>query len=371
MDELKTKISHYLSEPYLLKENFSDFEERMASVPFFYENINVELNNFDIAILGIDNKNADNIRKHLFRLYKPQNIKIIDLGNLIADDNPEINFLKISEIFKLLDSNDVKLVLLSDNEQNNIGLYQFFQKEQVKFDALNIDSYVDFQSNENITSTSYLNYFQKNENLFSNFTILGYQKYIVNSKVLKTVEEMDIKAFRLSQVISEISEFEPIFRNSHLVSVDISAVKASDAPANEKNSPNGFDANQICLLSYFAGLSDNIKSFALHEISQKFDVNDITAKLGAQILWHFIDAFSTKIDVDKQSNKNYRVYFIMFSENDSDFELKFSHCLNTNRWWVEVINLENNKLWPCTNMDYEQAKIKKLSPRLRSYLSNK
>ena len=74
---------------------------------------------------------------------------------------------------------------------------------------------------------------------------------------------------------------EPLFRDSDVAIFDISAVRQSDAPGTMSPSPNGFYGEEICLLSRYAGISDNLKIFGLFDVNPEFDIRFQTIRTGS------------------------------------------------------------------------------------------
>lgn len=369
MDEIIFKLKKELTPALVSQKKYYDNENRIASIDHLHKISNYLEKKYDIAFLNIyDKKNIikpNLVRQHLYSLYKPQGVNIIDLGDLIYEDK-NIFFNKIIDIFNLLNYNNTKLILISDNEKYNLFFFKYFNEINKKIKILNIDSRIDI-----LGETENLSYLSnsKNYKCISNLQIIGYQNYLVGD-IISQKAKKEFNIYRLSEVTAEISEIEPNFRNSDFVSLDISAVKSSDAPGSSKSSPNGFNSNEICKLAYFSGLSENIKVFGLHEINNKLDFNQTTSKLSAQIIWHFIDAYALNKKVNG-SNKEFVIYYLDLEYNKIDIKLKFYHCKNTNRWWLEVIEDTNNNILACTNKDYELVKNKKLSKRLKSYFFQK
>lgn len=359
----------FLNKPQNTNSNYHDFEDRLASITKFHDDTTINLSDFDVALLGVEEEKntSDIIRKYFYELYKPNNLRIIDLGNFNLEQNLESNYQKINEIFEILINNNVKLMFLGKKNELNIAFYKYFQKTSYNFNSINIDSKIDYQLSNN--SSLFLNYFDKKTNLFENFHLFGYQKYLVNPKIKEEVLKLGFTTHRLSEIKKDIIEFEPYIRISDIISIDISSVKAADAPASKASSPNGFSANEICRLAYFAGLSDRIKTLNMFEIDLDYDTNNTTAKLSAQFFWHFLDALSSKKSVKYNKQNDFAVYFTKQLNDEQKKDLKFMHCEQTNRWWLAInINTTEKKL-PCSYKDYELAKTQKLTPRIISYIS--
>ena len=362
-------MTNYLNKPQNIEANFEDYKDRLASITKFHDDINIEFSNFEVALLGIedDQNTSDTIREYFYELYKPENLKIIDLGNISLEQNFETDYQKINNIFKKLIKNNIKLMFLGNKKETNHFFYKYFQKNLHKFNTVHVDSKIDYQLSNN--SDKFLNYFDRRNNIFENFYFLGYQKYLTNPKIKEKITELGFSTYRLSEIKKNIIEFEPYIRISDIVSIDISSVKAADAPACKTSSPNGFSANEICHIAYFAGLSDKIKTINLTGINLKYDLNNTTAKLTAQIFWHFLDALSTKKNIEYNKQNDFAVYFIKLPNELNKKDLKFLHCKNTKRWWVELNIKNSKKQFACSYNDYESAKTQKLTPRIKEFIN--
>jgi formiminoglutamase len=65
-------------------------------------------------------------------------------------------------------------------------------------------------------------------------------------------------SYRLGQIRDNIQESEPIIRHADMLSFDFSAIKHSDAPANEVPQPNGFYSEEACQMMRYAGMNDKL-----------------------------------------------------------------------------------------------------------------
>ena len=68
--------------------------------------------------------------------------------------------------------------------------------------------------------------------------------------------------YRLGHVRESIDEMEPVIRNCHLVSFDISAIAHAYAPNTV--SPNGFTGEEACALMRYAGMSPNVNTIGIY-----------------------------------------------------------------------------------------------------------
>src|SRR5690606_39675649 len=86
------------------------------------------------------------------------------------------------------------------------------------------------------------------------------------------IYEMYFEAYRLVEIISNITIAEPVFRDADLISFDINAIKSSDLGFFSTFNPNGFDGREVCALARYAGLSDRVTSFGV------FNINNVSEK---------------------------------------------------------------------------------------------
>ena len=153
---------------------------------------------------------------------------------------------------------------------------------------------------------------------------------------------------------------EPVLRNTHLLSFDISAIKNSDAPAGNC-SPNGFTGEEACMLSRYAGMSIVLNTFGIYGYHYENDVKELTAKQIAQMIWYFIDGKSRSREEAKfEDKRNFNEYNIAFAEVDT----LFLQSKKTGRWWMQ---LPDKQFIACSYKDYLLASSNEIPERwLRS-----
>jgi hypothetical protein len=167
--------------------------------------------------------------------------------------------------------------------------------------------------------------------------------------------------YRLGNIQADIEGVEPYVRNADMLSVDISSVRASDAPGNGNLQPNGFYGEEMCRIMRYAGISDKVSSIGFFEFNPDFDRQNQTAKLVAQMVWYFLEGFyNRQHDYPKEGEKDY----LKFTVTAKDFkdELFFFKSQKTDRWWMKVpfrtrnkAKYERHHMVPCSPGDYEFA----------------
>jgi len=351
-----------------------DFEDKTQNVTFIHNEDTINWNNYDVAVIGIDYdtdfESINNIRKHLYSLFLPSSLNVLDLGNFWFSDNYEESTENLKAIFDLISSNDIKLAVIGSESVFNVVFFDYFVENKLTFSNLSIDSSLNYTHKEieRLSSDNFLNYLVSNTKNVDRIIHLGHQNFLVNPLSLKDFVNKGNIAYRLSEVQSDFLDLEPEFRDVDVINLSLSAVRFSDAPGAENSLPNGFNTYEICKLANFSGLSDNVKIFGLYNYNSQNDVNDVGAKLSAQVIWHFFDAFSRKKYFSELKHNDYSSFYTKFILDGDETEFKFVHCEKTDRWWFVIRYSKFEKMLPCSFKDYENIKNGTLSRRLKAYL---
>jgi len=241
-----------------------------------------------------------------------------------------------------------------------------------------VDPRIDYSNTPGtVDSLGYLNKITSDRrSTFRQYINIGYQTYLNDQQVLNRFEKRHSELLRIGDVRQAVYLTEPLFRDSDAAVFDISAVRQSDAPGTAIPSPNGFYGEEICLLSRYAGISDNLKVFGLFDVNPGLDIRHQTTGLAAQILWFFLEGFSQKqYETPELSNSNtgrFIKYHVRITGLEED--LIFVKSNLTERWWIELPGENNTNIYiACSHDDYLKAnrnevpdKWVKASNRLKS-----
>jgi len=345
--------------------NFKDFDYRFFSINKNTSEINVEqLKNSDIVILSVpeyrasenfSEKYSNNIRTEFYKLFKSSgNEKIYDLGDLKLGNTLSDTYFALQEVVFLLLTNKIIPIIIGGGQDLTYSQFLAHEKNQENINIVSIDSCLDIgNSEEDFNSKSYIGkiIFNRKKGLF-NYTNIGFQNYLVPRFEKQLVDKLNFDAVRLGFAKLNIYENEPILRDADIVSIDVSAIKHADAPGNINSSPNGFLPEEICQLARYAGNNDKITSFGIYEYNANLDIHNSTAKLLAQIIWHFVEAFyERKNEYPIENINNYKKFIVQFDNNNA--ELIFYKSDKTQRWWVETKNFDKNRfIISCSYNDY-------------------
>lgn len=332
----------------------------------------------DIAIIGVlDDRNAinnpgcalgpDYVREKLYQLNEGgYNTKIVDLGNIARGETVVDTYYALKTVVAELIKKDIVPVIIGGGQDLTYAQYLGYETLEQKVDMLVVDSQFDleddgFQETIETTSSSYLNkIFLHEPNYLFNYSNMGYQTYFASQDSLRVMEKLYFDVHRLGELTQNIAVAEPIIRNANMVSIDLSAIRSSDAAGNANAKPNGFYGEEACQICRYAGFNDKLSSIGFYEFNPAYDNNGQTAMLLSQMIWYFIDGFyNRKRDYPLNPKSQYLIY--KTSLKHEDHELVFVKSKKSDRWWMQVpyptggSKNERFHLVPCRYEDYKTA----------------
>jgi len=337
------------------------------------------LENKKMAIIGVNEGRAAEgnygtgsgisaIRKELYKLY-PGNwpTNVVDLGDIEQGDTINDTYFALKEILSELIKNSIIPIIIGGGQDLTYANYRAYDVLEQTVNIVAVDSRFDLGSiDDELTSHSYLSkvVMNKPSNLF-NFCNIGYQTYFNSQEEIDLLDSLFFEAHRLGEVSNSLQIVEPVLRDADIVSIDLSAVRNSDAPGNKNASPNGFTGAEVCAIARYAGISDKVSSFGIYEYNERLDTKSQTAQLISQMIWYFIEGVNYRAnDYPFGLKDRYQKYIVPIE----DQLLNFHKSNKSGRWWMEIELNENNKfkrhtLIPCTYQDYVCATNQEIPER--------
>jgi formiminoglutamase len=357
-------------------ENITRGDDTVASATLVHS-INKsfpDITNAKIALIGVPefrgaaystefkNGNAA-IREKFYRLKKHSGtLQLADLGDLIPGNTLEDTYFALSEILLELLKNSVIPVIIGGTQDLAVAQFNAYKRFEKVINIAGIDSRFDLgMPEEPLNSETWLGKIVLQQpNYLFNFSNIGYQTYFVGSAAVELMNKLYFDAYRVGQVRSDITEMEPVIRSADMMTVDIAAIRQSDAPGNMNPSPNGFTGEEMCQAMMYAGLNDRLTSMGIYDFHYAKDRDDQTAHLIAQMIWYFIEGVNNrKSDFPNANYAGFITYRVAVDTLDKD--LVFLKHNTSGRWWMEVpLPVKNNRLstqnyLPCGHSDYVQA----------------
>jgi len=328
-----------------------------------------------IAILGVNEDraaannrgtalSANATRSFLYNLYPGAwSSRIADLGNIRQGHTIEDTYFALTSSLELLIANKVLPIIIGGGQDLTFAVYNAYAKMGRIINMAVADPRFDLGDTSGaLTSVSYLSrIIMQKPNFLFNYTNLGYQTYFVDQPALELMKKLLFDTYRLGHLRSQLHDCEPLLRNADLVSFDMGAIRAADAPGNGNASPNGFTGDEACQLARYAGMSDKLSSIGFFEYNPGLDRHEITAHLQAQMIWYVIEGYNLrKNDFPVTDNDSY-IRYIVPTPDFSD-GIVFIKSRKTDRWWMEIVcrpenrsKYENHYIVPCSYADYQTA----------------
>jgi len=220
-----------------------------------------------------------------------------------------------------------------------------------------VDALIDLHIENPLRSRNHLMEMLTGEpNFIRHYNHIAFQSYYVNPIMLETMDKLRFDCYRLGMVKEHLDEMEPVLRNSNMLSFDISALRHSDAPSNYF-SPNGLTGEEASALTRFAGMSPNLSSIGIYGYSMENDVQQLTAKQVAQMVWYFLDGKSKgKKEALLSEKDSFYEFHTVFGEVDT----VFLQSKKTGRWWMQ---LPDKSYIACSYKDYVLASSNEIPER--------
>jgi arginase family enzyme len=338
------------------------YPNQIGSVIIQFHEVAPLLDEVDVFILGCGEFRGENpdwpysegpdaIRNELYKLYYWHNeVTIADLGNIRRGSGLADTAAALQYVLKELGAMGKRVLVLGGSHDLTLQQYNACKKREQIIDLTVVDMLADLDDTEGERYDNHLmDALTGMPNFVRHFNLVGFQSYYVNPMMIETFHKLHFDCIRVGKARENMEELEPAFRRSQVVSIDINAIRHSDAPANKLGSPNGFYGDEMCKITRFAGMSSNLLSLGIYGYRTEVDTDLITAKLLAQMVWYFIDGvLVAKSESPIDDTEQYIEYTISIPENRAVF-LKSK---KTNRWWIQ---LPNGQYIPCTYNDYLTA----------------
>ncbi len=322
----------------------------------------------DIVIVGInemrgsgffmgESYGGDRIRKQLYLLhYWHTDVKIADLGNIrtgaeLMDSYAALKIV-IAEMLRI----GKTVIILGGSHDVTLAQYEAYKELEQVVEATCIDTLINLRGDSAVRSENFLlDMLTAEPNIIKHYNHIGFQSYFVHPRMLETMDKLRFDCYRVGVVKDNIEEMEPVMRNTNLLSIDISAIKHSDAPASPY--PNGLTGEDACILTRYAGMSSHLSTCGIYGYNPDLDTDELTAQQISQMIWYFIDGKSrSKQEAILTEKHNFNEFHTAFTEVDT----VFLQSKKTSRWWMQ---LPDKKFIACSHNDYLKASHNEIPER--------
>lgn len=301
---------------------------------------------------------ANAIRTSLYSLYYwHSQVTIADIGNIKIGQTIQDSYAALRTVISELLLQNKKIIIMGGGHDLTLPQYHAYTSIPTLVNAAVIDAKIDLDLEARLPSDHFLEeLFTGLPNHLNHYAHIGFQSYFMHPHMLETIDKLRFDCFRLGKVREDIEEMEPVIRDSHMMSLDISAIQHAQAPAN-LITPNGFNGEEACILMQYAGMSWKTSTIGLYGYQADLDVHGITSIQLAQMIWYIIDGVQKgKKEASLSEVDRFKEFHIAFA----DIETDFMQSKSTGRWWMQMHNQE----WaPCSYKDYLVASNNEIPER--------
>lgn len=354
---------------HLLNEDSGYNDGQFAKHINIYTEELPDITHADIVLVGVDefrgsgNFNerihaANVIRKQLYQLhYWHFDTTIADIGNIKTGASLNDSYAAVKTVVAELLRMNKTVVIIGGSHDITLAQYFAYKELNKAIEATGIDATIDLRGESPLRSENFLLEMLTGEpNFIRHYNHIGFQSYFVHPRMLETMDKLRFDCYRVGRAKENMEEMEPVLRNANLVSLDINAIKYSDAPST-RCSPNGFTGEEACVLARYAGMSSQLSSFGIYGYIPAEDVNELTAVQIAQMLWYFIDGKSRS---KQEAAFGESGLFNEFNTALTDEGTLFLQSRRTGRWWMQ---LPDKKMIACSYNDYVSASKNEIPER--------
>ncbi|MCB0714578.1 MAG: formimidoylglutamase [Chitinophagaceae bacterium] len=298
------------------------------------------------------------IRRHFYELYFwHTDIRMADVGNIKTGSLFTDSYAALKTVVQDLIQDGKTVIILGGSHDLTLSQYNAYADAKKLIEATCVDALIDLNLESSFRHENFLMEMLTGEpNFIRHYNHLAFQSYYVHPRMLETLDKLRFDCFRVGSVKESIDEMEPVIRNSHLFSFDMTAMASAFAPANTF-SPNGLYGEEACVLFRYAGMSPNINTVGIYGYDAQHDKDDLTAKQISQMIWYLLDGRSRgKKEAALDERDSFTEYNTMFVE----VETTFIQSKKTGRWWMQ---LPDKKFIACSYKDYLLASSNEIPER--------
>ncbi len=355
------------------------FEAAFSSSSFL-KNIKVyhekmpDLKGMDVAMIGLEEERgtvankgvasgALEIRKKLYELKKGTGrYRIADLGNIRNGVSHEETISRIRVVGQALLEDNILPIFFGGSHDLTFGQFLAYEELEKLVSLLNVDAFLDLEEGASRPECQkFLHSILLHEpNYLFNYSHLAYQSYLIDNKLLETLERLYFEAYRIGEIRTNIAEMEPVIRNADLLSFDITAIRSSDAPGNAGAQPFGLTGEEACQIAWYAGTNEKLTSAGFYDYNPSLDdPSKKTASVVATIIWYFIEGFYHRRKELNFKTNDYLKYVVSMQSEPAT--LTFYKSTASEKWWMEVPYpagkdpYSRSCIVPCSYSDYQTA----------------
>jgi formiminoglutamase len=249
------------------------------------------------------------------------------------------------------------VIVLGGTHDLTLGQYHAFRQDGKSITASVVDACIDLELDSDFPADHFLlEMLTAEPNYIKHYNHIAFQSYFVHPRMLETLDKLRFDCIRLGHVREAIEETEPVLRQSHFLSFDISAIAHAFAPANRKTT-NGLQGDEACTIIRYAGMSPELRTVGIYGYDPDKDPDLLTARQIAQMIWYYFDGYAKgKREAPLAHKDAFNEFHLSFAE----VEAQFLQSKKTGRWWMQ---LPDERYIACSYGDYVCASNNQIPER--------
>lgn len=282
------------------------------------------------------------------------NLIVGNLGVFLPEINPKANMEKLQLLFEELFTYNIHCICISDNPMISYCQYIALGRLNHNTTLSYVNERIALHAEDvNVSNDPIFSILDASPSSLKNINLIGFQNYFSDIESKNLLQKLCFDLFRLGDIKNNLKLTEPAFRESDLIHFDLNALNNCLITGVHNPTPNGLYPEEACQIMRFAGTSPIARVLNVTGYCAENDSHDLTLKLLAQLVWHFIEGFDNRInEIPHKNDVNFTQYIVTI---DSSHELLFIKSKRTDRWWIEISIDKKIVYEPCTYDDYVLA----------------
>lgn len=237
------------------------------------------------------------IRAHLYRLQTPlhSGIQLFDAGDISDTDSLETAHEALTKTVSRFLKDGKKVIVLGGGNDISYADVRALSSVEKDISTINIDGHLDMRIADEMTSgTPYRKLIEDGYLEAKHFYEFGIRPESNSSFYLENAEKLGGQIYLLPQLLENgvVKSFQKILneisQRPFFLGLDMDSVQAADAPGVSASSPTGFSGREVMQLIHLARQKENLRLFEITEVNPKFDIDNRTVKLAAQLIYRFL-----------------------------------------------------------------------------------
>lgn len=222
-----------------------------------------------------------------------------DAGDLRVTGDLETDQERLAEAVAPLLKEEKTVIILGGGHETSFGHFLGYVEAGLRVDILNIDSHADvrpLRDGKAHSGSPFRQALEHPSRACARYRVAGLQPHSAARAHLELIRERGGEAvFRHALTSGLLARLVDDLQAPALVSFDLDAVDAAEAPGVSAPNACGLSAQKWLEAAYLSGRNPAVRSFDLVECNPRFDLDGRTARLAALTAWQFLRGLAARL----------------------------------------------------------------------------